>query len=143
MKNNYLIFGALLLIIVGNMATAGDDALVKPRKQRTASTAALKEECATLMADMLELSQSCLHRLLDTCTHALLDAQKSITTTMRAWLADEQGLSGASKTALMHKRDTLVSLKKRYEKACDESNKLNRELLQIKAELKEFEALCY
>ncbi|MBS1986578.1 hypothetical protein JST99_01445 [Candidatus Dependentiae bacterium] len=143
MKKNYPLFGALLLITVSSAIRTSDESLVKPRKQRTASTATLKEECATLMADMLELSQSCLHRLLDTCTHALLDAQKSITTTMRAWIADEQGLAGASKTALMTKRDALISLKKRYEKACDESNRLNRELLQIKAELKEFEALCY
>lgn len=140
MKKNYVLAMIICLTTSNSFCT---ETFVKPRKQRTVSATSLKEECATLMADLLEVSQGCLQHLLDNCAHSLLEIQKSITKTMRTWLSDDNSsLSAASKTELADKRDTLLSLKKRCQKIRDEISKLGNELHGIKAELKEFEATC-
>lgn len=140
MKKNYVL--AMIICLTTNNSFCNEP-FVKPRKQRTVSAASLKEECATLMADLLEVSQGCLQHVLDNYAHTLLEMQKSITKTMRTWLSDDNSsLSTASKIELADKRDTLLSLKKRCQKNRDEISKLGNELHGIKAELKEFEATC-
>ena len=140
MKKNYVL--AIIICVITSNSFC-DETFVKSRKQRSVSTTSLKEECATLMADLLEASQGCLQLVLDNCSHSLLEMQKSITKTMRTWISDDHSsLSGASKAELTDKRDSLLSLKKRCQKIRDEITKLGSELHGIKAELKEFEATC-
>src|SRR5437016_6091947 len=99
MKQYFLLSGIACALVYTSAST---QTFIKPRttKQFGVSTASLQEDCGSLLADILQISQHCLQQLLTVSSHTLLGLQVNITQTVRNLIYDTDScLSGLSKSA--------------------------------------------
>src|SRR5437899_1770483 len=102
MKQYFLLSGIACALVYTSAST---QTFIKPRttKQFGVSTASLQEDCGSLLADILQISQNC-SQLLAISSHTLLGLQVNITQTVRNLIYDTDScLSGLSKSALSDK----------------------------------------